>query len=306
MSPDRAAVRRGLVLGAALCAAASVASLPAALAAPPAVFINELHYDNVGGDADQGVEIAGPAGTNLAGWTIVAYNGLDGASYAETSLAGVVPAQDAGFGTLFFARSLQNGAPDGVALVDTDGNVVQTLGYEGSFTATQGIASGGSFTDIGRFERPSTPLGHSLQLSGSGTTSADFAWGDPAPASPGRINDNQSFARPSGTHTSTVSAKAAPGATVAASGTAASACISRRRIRLRVAIASKPALVGGTLRIAGRPAVALERRFRTVLVDLRGMPRKQVLVTVSAMTADGRTTRLLRRFRTCAPRSASR
>ncbi len=27
------------------------------------VFINELHYDNSGTDADEGIEIAGPAGT---------------------------------------------------------------------------------------------------------------------------------------------------------------------------------------------------------------------------------------------------
>ena len=29
------------------------------------IFINEVHYDNVGNDEGEGVEIAGPAGTDL-------------------------------------------------------------------------------------------------------------------------------------------------------------------------------------------------------------------------------------------------
>ncbi len=43
------------------------------------IFINEIHYDNDGTDADEAVEIAGPAGTDLTGWTIVLYNGNDNA-----------------------------------------------------------------------------------------------------------------------------------------------------------------------------------------------------------------------------------
>ena len=35
-----------------------------------AVFINELHYDDAGNDSGEGVEIAGPAGTSLTGYTI--------------------------------------------------------------------------------------------------------------------------------------------------------------------------------------------------------------------------------------------
>lgn len=31
------------------------------------VWINEIHYDNTGDDVDEGVEIAGPAGTDLTG-----------------------------------------------------------------------------------------------------------------------------------------------------------------------------------------------------------------------------------------------
>ena len=35
------------------------------------VFINEIHYDNTGTDANEAIEIAGPAGTDLTGWSIV-------------------------------------------------------------------------------------------------------------------------------------------------------------------------------------------------------------------------------------------
>ena len=45
------------------------------------VFINEIHYDNDGVDVGEAIEIAGPAGTNLSGWTLVLYNGATGAVY---------------------------------------------------------------------------------------------------------------------------------------------------------------------------------------------------------------------------------
>ena len=42
---------------------------------PPAPFINEIHYDNVGTDSGEAIEVAGPAGTDLTGWSLVLYNG---------------------------------------------------------------------------------------------------------------------------------------------------------------------------------------------------------------------------------------
>src|SRR5688500_1703162 len=69
------------------------------------VFINEIHYDNTGTDAGEAIEVAGPAGTNLTGWSIVLYNGAGGASYDTKALSGIIPNQAAGFGTLHFTRS---------------------------------------------------------------------------------------------------------------------------------------------------------------------------------------------------------
>ncbi|MBU2526784.1 MAG: T9SS type A sorting domain-containing protein [Bacteroidetes bacterium] len=157
------------------------------------VFINEIHYDNAGTDVGEGVEIAGPAGTDLTGWSLVAYNGNGGASYITVDLIGsTIPNEGgSGFGTLFFAMTgLQNGAPDGIAL--TDGTNVQFLSYEGSFTAADGPASGLTSTDIGVVE-PGSPIGESLQLIGTGSLASDFTWTGPVAESPGSINTNQTF-----------------------------------------------------------------------------------------------------------------
>ncbi|MBT8144425.1 MAG: lamin tail domain-containing protein, partial [Gammaproteobacteria bacterium] len=134
------------------------------------VFINEIHYDNSGGDVGEGIEIAAAAGTSLDGWTLLFYNGSNGSQYGSIGLGGVIDNQQNGFGTLFFAvDSLQNGGPDGVALVDSNDLVRQFLSYEGSFVATSGLAAGLSSTDIGVSEAADTAPGLSLQLVGTGT-----------------------------------------------------------------------------------------------------------------------------------------
>jgi LPXTG-site transpeptidase (sortase) family protein len=158
------------------------------------VFINEIHYDNASTDVGEAVEIAGPAGTDLTGWSVVLYNGNGGASYGTTNLSGTIPNQQNGYGTLTFAiAGLQNGAPDGLALVDASSNVVQFLSYEGSFAAVGGPADGLTSTDIGVAETTSTAVGDSLQLTGTGTSYDDFTWSGPAASSFGAVNTGQIF-----------------------------------------------------------------------------------------------------------------
>ncbi len=160
----------------------------------PPVFVNEIHYDNSSTDVDEAVEVAGPAGTDLTGWSIVLYNGNGGTSYNTTALSGTIPDQDAGYGTLSFAISgIQNGAPDGLALVEPAGSVIQFLSYEGVFTATDGPAEGIESVDIGVSESSSTEIGYSLQLTGTGTAYEDFTWIAPAISSFGTVNNNQYF-----------------------------------------------------------------------------------------------------------------
>ena len=159
------------------------------------VFINELHYDNDGGDSGEGVEVAGPAGTDLTGWTIVPYNGTGGITYAPTGvLNGVIPDLGGGFGVIWVPiAGLQNGAPDGIALVNALSVAVQFLSYEGTFLATNGPANGMMSTDIGVSESGTSTVGHSLQLTGSGSTYGDFTWAGSAANTNGAFNNGQTF-----------------------------------------------------------------------------------------------------------------
>ena len=160
------------------------------------VFINEIHYDNTGTDAGEAIEVAGPAGTDLTGWSIVLYNGSGGAAYNTTSLSGTIPDLCGGFGVVvvnYGVNGIQNGSPDGIALVDNSSNVVQFLSYEGTFTAVGGAADGMMSVDIGVQEGSSTPVGYSLRLTGAGTVYEDFAWSTEAPSSFGSCNPGQTF-----------------------------------------------------------------------------------------------------------------
>ena len=157
-------------------------------------WINEFHYDNDSTDTGEFVEIAGPAGTDLTGWSVVGYNGNGGGSYKTVSLAGALPDQQAGFGTLAFAFSaMQNGSPDGLALVDGTGSVIEFLSYEGGFSATDGPANGLASSDVGVSEPSTSPVGWSLQLTGTGSASADFTWAAPAAQTDGLPNTGQTF-----------------------------------------------------------------------------------------------------------------
>jgi len=196
MSRSYSAAMRRIVTLFAFCLAI-IAVAPAG--AQTNVFINEIHYDNSGTDTGEAIEIAGPAGTNLSGWSLVLYNGATSASYNTRALAGTLA--DAGDGAGFLAESyptngIQNGAPDGVALVDDLGSVVQFLSYEGSFTAAEGPAMGMTSVNIGVSESSGTPAGSSLQLTGTGTLYEDFTWASAAANTFGNVNTGQSFGAP--------------------------------------------------------------------------------------------------------------
>ena len=185
--------------GATLGDAAAAGTITNDDAAPANVFINEFHYDDASTDSDEAIEIAGVAGTNLAGWTIALYNGNGGVVYGTITLSGIIPNQDDGYGTLSFAApGLQNGSPDGFALVNPMGAVVQFLSYEGTLTATAGPANGMTSTDIGVSEDGS-PEGFTLQLTGTGSNYADFTWTAPSAGTLAAVNNGQDFIGPNAT-----------------------------------------------------------------------------------------------------------
>lgn len=147
------------------------------------VFISELHYDNAGDDVGEAIEIFGPAATDLTGWTVALYNGSNGTLYDTDALPTPIPDLGGGSGVVVIdypTNGIQNGAPDGIALVDDTGAVRQFLSYEGTLTAIGGPADGLKSTDIGVAESSSTTIGQSLQLSGTGSCYGALQWTGPS------------------------------------------------------------------------------------------------------------------------------
>jgi hypothetical protein len=178
-----------------LIATLSFADIPTA----SPVWINEIVYDNSETDTNQGIEVAGLAGTDLSTYTLTAYNGNTGANYATISLTGIIPdspsLDPSGYGAVFFPLALKNDGPISIALDDGAG-LIQFLSYGGSVTtATDGIAVNMTSIDIG-FVNITNPFGASLQLAGSGNSYDNFWWVGNLTDTKGSNNENQDFGTP--------------------------------------------------------------------------------------------------------------
>lgn len=172
------------------------------------VWINEFHYDNTGFDTGEFVEVVAPSSFTAPGSiNLTLYDGATGLSYDQINLANsdftATPAGEFTIYTLNLpTNGLENGSPDGIAgspdgiaLTSVTNGVLQFLSYEGAFMAVDGPAGGSNSTDIGVFEPTTTPIGHSLQLSGNGNSYADFTgWSGPAANTAGALNTGQTFA----------------------------------------------------------------------------------------------------------------
>jgi len=100
------------------------------------VVVNEVDYDQVGADSGEFVEVYNgtAAEQSLDGLALVYVNGGDSTEYGRDALSGTLAAG----AYRVVAAELQNGAPDGVALLDTaSGALVDALSYEGPITAAQ-------------------------------------------------------------------------------------------------------------------------------------------------------------------------
>jgi hypothetical protein len=166
--------------------------------APVNAWINEIHYDNASTDVNEMVEIVieNAGDYNIGDFLLTLYNGSNGASYSTTTLSAIHQGTTYNGFTVFtiMTPGMQNGAPDGLSL-SWNGSLIQFLSYEGTFTATNGVANGVLSTDIGIDQNGSDPIGISLQLTGAGTKYSDFTW-IKAQETPGNINVNQLFGTP--------------------------------------------------------------------------------------------------------------
>jgi hypothetical protein len=117
--------------------------------------INEVDYDQVGTDSAEYIEVFNPSGSSasLAGIQLVLINGSTGVAYdtidlsLASSLAGghylviagatvAVPPSAMKLDPVWSTDQIQNGAPDGIALVDSvTHTVLDALSYEGPITA---------------------------------------------------------------------------------------------------------------------------------------------------------------------------
>lgn len=189
------------------------------VAALPHLVLNEVDYDQPGTDGGEFVELfnAGDANASLANLAVVLANGADNSEYQRYDLdslgclaaGGYLVLRDPGVtvtpGALVLpfatsTNSIQNGSPDGVALVDTSQHtVLDALSYEGDITAAaltgfpgtvslvEGI-SGLSLAAVGGEGADGTSLG-SLRRHPDGTdtndTPADWEFGSaPTPGGP--------------------------------------------------------------------------------------------------------------------------
>lgn len=185
----------------------AVAALGLAVCALPAqaeVFINEIHYDNAGSDSGERVELVATAGEDLSTYRVVLYNGSSSSSAAVAydddrapSGSTVNCGGNVRIAVIAYpSNGLQNGAFDGLALLNGAGQVVQFLSYEGTIRAGSGVASGRTSQNLPVSESDSTAAGTSMQLGGSGATLANFAWQSSRTQTFGACNANQSFVAP--------------------------------------------------------------------------------------------------------------
>ncbi len=161
-------------------------------------WINEFHYDNDGTDVGEFVEVVieNPGSYTLSDFEVVLYNGSNSEQYDSDDLGSATVGNTEGDFTFYYldypSNGIQNGDPDGICLA-YNGTVIQFLSYEGTFTASGGVADGVTSVDVGQTEGSSTPIGHSIQLSGTGTQYSDFTWQAPSANTKGALNTGQSF-----------------------------------------------------------------------------------------------------------------
>lgn len=122
---------------------------------PPTVVVNEVDYDQPGGDTTEFIELYnyGAGDANLDNLMVAFINGSNSSDYATVDLSGTLAAGEylvignaavqamLPAGTTFIMvgdSSMQNGAPDGVALVDTvQQTLIDGLSYEGAINGVQ-------------------------------------------------------------------------------------------------------------------------------------------------------------------------
>ncbi len=164
----------------------------------------------------------------------------------------------------YTSNGVQNGPDDWVALVDPKGQLVQFLSYEGAITGGDGPAAGVTSQNLPVSESNSSAVGSSLQLTGTGSSPANFSWAGSSAQTFDACNRGQTF-NGSGGETGGAPTQGATGfpaagdlavgfseAVTLSSGAFALSCASSGTVALsyptngtRFTLSSNTALVGG-------------------------------------------------------------
>ncbi|GAQ84867.1 hypothetical protein KFL_002090190 [Klebsormidium nitens] len=164
-----------------------------------AVFFDEIHWDNNGTDVAEAVEIFGPVGTDVTGYKLTRYAGAGGLCSTSvcplpsgptlTFPAGSILRGDGSSGSttsgtivvVFPVDGLTNSGA-GMALSDPASQLLDFISWSSTsntFTVTAsantGPASGETSTPVSPRETSSTPVGYSVQRTGSTTWSSPAA-----------------------------------------------------------------------------------------------------------------------------------
>lgn len=126
-------------------------------------FISEIYFFSGNTGEEEAIEIAGPTGTSLEGWTLLLYDGATGLVYNEHTFGANaifpynVTLEEQDYGTIvqyYGVDGIQDGSTngDGVAMVNPDGLVTEFWSYDGAFLAVDGAALGQMSENIGSTE----------------------------------------------------------------------------------------------------------------------------------------------------------
>lgn len=169
------------------------------------VYINEIDYDQPGADIAEFIELVGPDGASLTGYTIELVNGNNGTVYNTVDLTGFSIPNDNVNGHGFFvigpaagvanvdytptdwvSDELQNGAPDGI-LLKLNGVVVDGFSYEGALTNNPDFTAGMAISAFEDNNAPNLSVGR-MTLGFDPNNQEQFFAPAGAEPSPGEIN----------------------------------------------------------------------------------------------------------------------
>jgi len=179
----------------------------------PAVWINEVAYDDPSIDDEEFIELCGVAGTDITGWKVQLVNGFDGSNYYEfvvgTEIGTFTFADEQnGFGFYVLAGSsstdvpntdetmastIQNGDDDAVRITKADGTQIHFLAYNSKSAIDYEYGLPNDLTPLD----DSSATSNTLSKAGIGVDEPDFGW-EVTLQTPGVINTDQVIPEPIG------------------------------------------------------------------------------------------------------------